>query len=159
MKIYFFGKCQAGAADSCGQGIISFLMPDLGVMYRTRYTGRGIDCSFTAAIMAVKFVENNQNLLSKQAIELLTDSAELVEAVNGEAPLAGREKDYRDIILMYMKKYKLKLLWVPCAQNRAAQILPNLPPLRLKVNLNFDFGQEGSDSALSRLDLKPDSSR
>jgi len=47
-----------------------------------------------------------------------------------------------------LKKYDMKISWVPRAENRAAQIVPELPPLKSKLNLNFDFGQKGNDSAL-----------
>jgi ribonuclease HI len=155
MKLYFYGKSFSGSADTPGKGIISIMLPDLGVMYRTQFEGTQSECEFTAAIMAVKFVENNKELLSRQELVLLSDSSELVNQVNQKTPLLGKKKVYRDIILMYLKKYNLKIAWIPHSENRAAGLLPDLPPLKLNLNLDFDFGQAGKDSALSdREDLK-----
>jgi hypothetical protein len=149
MKLYFYGKNFSGSTDTSGKGIISIILPDLGVMYRTQFEGTQRECEFTAAIMAVKFVENNKELLSKQELQLLSDSSELVSRINNNSPLLGKEKIYRDIILMYLKKYNLKMAWIPRSENRAAKPVPNLPPLKLNLNLDFDFGQDGRDSALS----------
>jgi len=150
MKLYFYGKSFSESADTSGKGIISIILPDLGVMYRTQFEGTQSECEFTAAIMAVKFVENNKELLSRQELLLLSDSSELVNRVNQSTPLLGKEKIYRDIILMYLKKYNLKIAWIPRSENRAAKLVPDLPPLKLSLNLDFDFGQDGRDSALSQ---------
>ena len=126
MKLYFYGKSFNGSAEIPGKGIISIILPDLGVMYRTQFEGTPSECEFTAAIMAVKFVENNKELFSKQQLVLLSDSSKLVNQVNQDITLQGRDKVYRDIILMYLKKYNMKIAWIPRSENRAAKPVPDL---------------------------------
>jgi len=147
MKLYFFGN-SGNPLKGDGLGLISIMMPDLGVIYRTRFEGSQPECEYTAAIMAVKFIEKNHEFLGKQNLELLTDSSNLVHQVNQDLPLHGPIKVYRDTVKMYLKKYELKLSWVPRSENRAAQIVPKLPPLKIKLDLDFDFGQGGNDSTL-----------
>ncbi len=153
MKLYFFGN----SSNTSGQdnlGLISIMMPDLGVIYRTRFEGCQAECEYTAAIMAVKFIEKNQEFLTKQNLELVTDSAQLVHQVNQDLPLSGPIKVYRDTVKMYLKKFDLKLSWVPRSENRAAQLVPKLPPLKIQLDLDFDFGQGGNDSALGKFNPK-----
>jgi len=147
MKLYFFGKCY-NSENTSGRGIISIMMPDLGMIYRTQFEGSQSECEYTAAIMAVKFVDNNKEFLGKQKIELVSDCVEMIEQVNGEMPGDPPTKIYRDTISMYLKKYSMTLSWIPRAENRAAQIVPRIPPLKLKLNLEFDFGQQGKDAVL-----------
>ena len=150
MKLYFFGKCFDND-EVPGRGIISIMMPDLGIIYRTQFQGTQSECEYTAAIMAVKFVDNNKEFLGKQKIEVISDCVEMIEQVNGEIPGEGSTKIYRDTINMYLKKYGMTLAWIPRAENRAAQIVPRIPPLKLKLNLEFDFGQQGNDAALFQM--------
>jgi hypothetical protein len=133
------------------------MLPDLGVIYRTQFLGTQRECEYTAAIMAVRFVDNNKEFLSRQNIELLSDSAELVDQVNKVLPIDRKSKVYRDTVRMYLKMHKMSLAWVPRSENRAAQLTPNLPPLKLNLNLDFDFGQKGNDSALTQRDDRPKS--
>ncbi|MBD3380943.1 MAG: reverse transcriptase-like protein [candidate division Zixibacteria bacterium] len=148
MKLYFFGRTYARPGLAGGTGIISIMLPDLGVLYRTQFAGTQAECEYTAALMALKFVENNKSVFKNQKLELLSDSAELVENVNSITMLPPNLKVYRDSVLIYLKKFDIKLSWVPMAENRAAQHLPQIPPLKNKLNLQFDFGQKGRDSAL-----------
>ncbi|MBD3219098.1 MAG: hypothetical protein GF310_12555 [candidate division Zixibacteria bacterium] len=148
MKLYFFGKCSSAFNDQPGGGIISIMMPDLGMMYRTQFEGSQKECEYTAAIMAMKFVEKNKELLCKQKIQILTDASGLIEEINHDAPVSPGNKIYRDTVLMYLKKFGMALSWVPRSENRAAGLVPDLPPLKLKLDLDFDFGQKGNDSAL-----------
>lgn len=148
MKLYFYGKCFDALNDRPGKGIISIMLPDLGVIYRTQFEGNQKECEYTAAIMAVKFVEKNKDLLAKQRIQLLSDASRLIEEVNHKAPVSPRDKVYRDTVLMYLRKFEMTLSWVPRSENRAAGLVPDLPALKLKLDLDFDFGQKGNDSAL-----------
>ena len=157
MKLYFYGQCFQTANDSPGKGIISIMLPDLGVMYRTQFMGTQRECEYTAAIMAVRFVDNNKKFLAKQNLELLSDSAELVDQVNQVLPIDPKSKVYRDTVRMYLKMHNMTLAWVPRSENRAAQLTPNLPPLKLDLNLDFDFGQKGNDSALTDKNDRPKS--
>lgn len=150
MKLYFFGKC-FNNNNAPGRGIISIMMPDLGIVYRTQFEGSQRECEYTAAIMAVKFVDNNKEFLGKQKIEVISDCVEMIEEVNGEIAADDVTKIYRDTINMYLKKYGMTLSWIPRAENRAAQIIPRIPPLKLKLNLEFDFGQQGRDAALFQM--------
>jgi len=147
MKLYFFGK-SFNSENTTGRGIISIMMPDLGLIYRTQFEGSQSECEYTAAIMAVKFVDNNKEFLGKQKIELVSDCIEMIEQVNGEMPGDPATKIYRDTISMYLEKYGMTLSWIPRAENRAAQLVPRIPPLKLKLNLEFDFGQQGKDAVL-----------
>lgn len=147
MKLYFYGNTLKNTT-LISNGIISIMMPDLGVIYRSQFMGSQSDCEYTAAIMAVKFIENNKEFLSKQKIEILSDCSILINTVNEHLPADLKDKVYCDTIQMYLKKYKLTLAWVPRSENRAAQSVTKLPPLKLNLNLNFDFGQQGNDAAL-----------
>jgi len=153
MKLYFYGHCFDRMSESPGKGIISIMLPDLGVIYRTQFEGTQSDCEYTAAIMAVRFVDNNKDFLAKQNIMLLSDSARVVDQVNNDLPLSGKTRVYRDMVKMYLKKHNMDLAWIPRSENRAAQLSPNLPPLKLNLNLDFDFGQKGNDSALAQKNL------
>jgi len=159
MKLYFYGQCFQTANGLPGRGIISIMLPDLGVIYRTQFMGTQSECEYTAAIMAVRFVDNNKEFLSKQNIVLLSDSAELVDQVNNVLPGDAKTKVYRDTVRMYLKMHNMSLAWVPRSENRAAQLTPKLPPLKLDLNLDFDFGQKGNDSALAQKDRRPKSGR
>jgi len=156
MKCYFYGTNSTDDADALGSGIISFAIPDIGVVYRTKCKGDRIECEYMALFALLEFLDSNSETMTNQNLDLLGDSAVVVYQLNGKMPVFSRIIEYYKRIERYRDKLKFKVSWTPTSLNRAAMSLPDLPPLNAKVKFDFSFTNRKLDRS-SKSMLPPDS--
>lgn len=150
MKCYFYGTKANDNTDARGVGIISFAIPDIGVVYRTKCKGDRIECEYMALFALLEFLDSNSEAMTNQNLDLLGDSAVVVYQLNGKMPVFSRLIEYYRRIEQFRDKLKFKVSWTPTSLNRAAMSLPDLPPLNAKIEFDFSFARKklgkGSES-------------
>ena len=156
MKCYFYGTNSTDDTDARGAGIISFAVPDIGVVYRTKCKYDRIECEYMALFVLLEFLDSNSEAMTNQNLDLLGDSAVVVYQLNGKMPIFSRLIKYYRRIERYRDKLKFKVSWTPTSLNRAAMSLPDLPPLNAKVKFDFSFTKRKLDRR-SESTLPPDS--
>ena len=60
MKCYFYGSNLLPDKLAKNRGLISFAIPDYGVLFRSQYEGNRYECEYAAAIALIRFVQLNQ---------------------------------------------------------------------------------------------------
>ncbi len=142
MKCYFYGSNLIDDKLIRNQGIISFSIPDYGVVFRAQQYGNTYECEYAAALALIKFIRLNYGHFKSVKPRFLTDSAMVVYQVKGRVNTTQRLKRYRDLVLFYMRKIGFELEWVPSNMNRAqmgasaAAINPKTP------DFNYDIFDE-----------------
>ena len=139
MKCYFHGINPSEEAGTREGGIISFAVPDIGVIYRTRCTGDRLECEYLALAALLEFLDSNSDIIANQNLEILGDSAVVVYQLNGKIPVLSRVLKHYRRIEQYKNRLKFKVSWIPQSLNRAAMTLPDLPPLDAKISFDFSF--------------------
>jgi len=147
MKCYFYGHNFSEKSDRRNRGIISFVIPDIGVVYRTRFTGDRFECEYRALISLLEFVASNSDMMEHQQLELLGDSAVVVYQVNGKMPVYSRLQPFYRIVEQFKTKFNFKVSWMPASLNRAAKALPDLPPLKVEFNYEFYDAKKKTDGS------------
>lgn len=119
MKCYFYGSNLTDDKLIRSRGVISFAIPDYGVLFRAQHYGSTYECEYAAALALVRFIQLNQSHFRAIKPRFLTDSALVVYQVKGRVTTAQRLKRFRDLLQFYKRKIGFELEWVPSKMNRA----------------------------------------
>ncbi len=139
MKCYFHGANRSKGGRNRDNGIISFAIPDIGVVYRTKCTGDRLECEYLALAALLEFLDSNSEIMTAQNLELLGDSAVVIYQLNGKMPVFSRLVSLFNRVEGYKSKFEFRILWTPASLNRAAMALPDLPPLKPSIRFDFSF--------------------
>jgi hypothetical protein len=80
----------------------------------------------------------------------LTDASQLVEQVNGRAPLDPAQQPVMTLIRSIRERIRFELSWVPPDQNRAIDGVLELPPLKTKFEIQHTSISKRPPQAPSR---------
>jgi hypothetical protein len=141
MKCYFHGTNSSDDVKA-KDGVISFAIPDIGVVYRTKCKGDRLECEYLALAALLEFLNANHEVMSNQNIEILGDSTVVVYQLNGKMPVFSRLQSHYRRIEHYKSKIKFKISWTPASLNRAAMVVPKLPPLKADVKFDYSFAEK-----------------
>ncbi len=117
MQLYFYGIPGENRPD--GFGLATFTIPDAGIAFRARFKGSKEECEYAALLALLEFVEINPQLFKNRTVEVFGDSFTVVHQVN-QRMLCGRALEpYRNMALLYKKKFDYSLFWIPKNENPA----------------------------------------
>ncbi len=144
MNCYFYGSNLHDEKLVTNRGVISFAVPDYGVMFRAQYEGNRYECEYAAGIALIRFMQLNQQHFTKRGIKLMTDSPIVVYQVNNRLAATGSLLRFRDLILFYRRKFGFELKWVPTQMNRAQSGLADIAVNPNSPKFNFDIFDEST---------------
>ena len=144
MKCFVSVKTLLRDKERKQNGLISFAIPDLGVLFKTRKFGSHHQLEYKGLLALLRFVELNHKSFPNQKLNVLSSSPLLVYQMN-ENSLCQREVERdRNLALAYKRKLKFSLSWVPGVENRAENGMMDLPPLKNSLDLKFEDLQKKS---------------
>lgn len=135
MRCYIWGTNNRENRAEVGRGAACFVIPDWGLQFRVAHAGGTLECEFAALLALLRFVENNPKAFEGQRLEVLTDASQIVEHVNGRAPLDQAQQPTIALIRSIRERIRFELSWVPTDQNRAIDGVLELPPLKTKFEI------------------------
>lgn len=123
--------------------IISFSIPDFGVMFRCRINAQFFRLTSLAAATALRFVEKSLTDAGVEKIELLTDSPGFYFAVTPQELDGVKHISRPDILGEYRRKFHLSAKLIDRSENSArfsCEALPQAPTdvapaLKLDANI------------------------
>lgn len=125
------------------RGIVSFAVPDIGLMFKSGFTGSQPECEFVSLLTLLRFVEQNPKAFSEATLDILSDAAAMVYQVSGKAPATTLAAKYLPTIRHYRKKLNFRLHWVPRKENSAFEGIYDLPPLKSAPPINSLLSDQG----------------
>ncbi len=144
MKCYFYGTNLHEQKLVSKQGLISFAIPDYGVLFRAQYIGNRYECEYAAGIALIRFLQLNAEHFKNKAVTLMTDSPIVVYQVNNKLAAINSLQKFRDLFLYYKRKLNFELQWVPTKMNRAEMGLEGLAINKNSPKFNFDIFEEST---------------
>ena len=122
------------------KGLVSFAIPDLGVLFRTSYLGSHYELEYMSLLSLLRFIELNRAAFEKQKIDIYSPSSLLVYQVNQNAFCEKELEKYKNLAMAYKNILNFSLSWIPRSENRAENGMLDLPPLKnsFRMNLSFD---------------------
>lgn len=144
MKCYFYGSNLVPDKLARNRGIISFSVPDYGVLFRAQYEGNRYECEYAAAIALIRFIQLNQDHFKGKSIKLMTDSPIVVYQVNNRIATTKTLQRFRDLIFYYRRKLEFELVWVPASMNRAGNPVGEIGTNPQSPKFNYDIFDEST---------------
>jgi hypothetical protein len=144
MKCYFYGSNLLPEKLAKNRGMISFVIPDYGVIFRSQYEGNRYECEYAAAIALIRFVQLNEEHFKGKALKLLTDSPIVVYQVNNRIATTKTLQRLRDLIFFYKRKMNFELIWVPASMNRASAPQAEIGTNPQSPQFNYDIFDEST---------------
>jgi hypothetical protein len=137
IKCFISAKTLLSDRERKQNGLISFAIPDLGILFKERYLGSYYELEYISLLALLRFVELNYKAFQGQKLNVLCSSSLLVYQMNEDSFCQKEMERYRNLALAYKKKLKFSLSWVPHSENRALDELMHLPPLKNSFDFNF----------------------
>ena len=137
MKCYFSAKSEPKEKSKNDRVLISFAIPDLGVLFRTHYKGELDECSYMSLLKLLKFIESNLKAFQNQKIQILSHDPRIIYQVNQRESCGELLEKLHGLALLYKERLKYSLNWIPLQQNRAEKGLLDQPPIKNQIPLNF----------------------
>ena len=156
MKCYFSAKIESNDEPGKKKVLVSFAIPDLGVLFRTHFRGELDECNYISLIKLLKFIESNPKIFDDQKIQIYSHDPQIVYQVNGKMPCQERLHNLNSLALMYKGKLKYSLDWINFKNNKAEKGILDQPQTKIPLALNFD---ELDDSLKKRLNPKSNTKR
>lgn len=144
ISCYFHGTNLHHEKLAVNKGIVSFAVPDYGVLFRAQHVGNRYECEYAAGMALIRFMQLNQSHFTGKGIKLLTDSPIVVYQVNNKIITAPSLVRFRDVLLFYKRKLGFELTWIPTTMNRAEMGLTDIAVNRDGPKFNFDIFDEST---------------
>ena len=125
-------------------GLISFAIPDLGVLFKTRDFGSHYQLEYKSLLALLRFIDANEKVFRNQKLNILASSPLLIYQMNENSLCQKEVEQDRNLALAYKRKLKFSVSWVPEGENRASGGMMDLPPLKKSLDLKFDDLQKKS---------------
>jgi len=56
MKCYFYGTTNSDDPSITTDGVVSFAIPDTGIVFKSRWVGNQIECQYAALLSLLRFI-------------------------------------------------------------------------------------------------------
>ncbi len=117
MQCFFYGRIRE--EEKARDGVVSFTIPDLGIVFRAQFKGSARECEYASLLALLEFIEINPHLFKNKTVEIFGDSFLVVNQVNQQMFCDKNLEPYRNMALVYKKKIPYSLSWIPQNENPA----------------------------------------
>ncbi len=119
MECYFYTRVMDKRADGHHNAVLSFSIPDAGILFRTRFSGTPAECEYASLLTLLEFVELNPQVFRDRTIEIYGDSFTVVNQINNQMYCARDLQPFRNMALLFKNKFTYSLNWIPQRENPA----------------------------------------
>lgn len=119
MQCFFYGMTRDKNSQDDHSGVVSFTIPDLGIIFRAQFKGAPVECEYASLLALLEFIEINPHLFQNKTVEIFGDSFIVVNQVNLQMVCNKDLETYRNMALVYKKKIPYCLNWIPKNENPA----------------------------------------
>jgi ribonuclease HI len=117
MQCFFYGRIRD--EEKAHNGVVSFTIPDLGIVFRAQFKGGAQECEYASLLALLEFIEINPHLFKNKTVQIFGDSFLVVNQVNRQMFCDKRLEPYRNMALVYKEKIPYSLSWIPQNENPA----------------------------------------
>lgn len=142
LRCYISSKTGLRNKEKRQNGLVSFAIPDLGVLFKARYLGSHYELEYFSLLTLARFIESNPKAFQGHKLSILCSSPLLVYQITQNSLCQKEVERHRNLALAYKKKLDFSLSWVPESQNPAQNGMIDLPPVKTQADFNFEGIQE-----------------
>ena len=119
MECYFSSRIVEKQDESQSTAVLSFTIPEAGIVFRTRFQGSSSECDYAALLTLLEFVELNPQVFRDRTVEIYGDSFTVVNQINNKMFCGTELEPFRNLALMFRQKFSYSLAWIPQRENPA----------------------------------------
>lgn len=129
------------------QGVVSFAVPDYGILFRCQAEGSRADLEIIAFLSFLRFAEHNIDIFKKKELHIHTDFPVLVFVMNNKTGTGGGIEAVRREARKSAKRLNFKVHLIDSKENRAAGAVGSIPALpvgsdlKIKTFANLSIGK------------------
>lgn len=143
IKCYVSGR---HTGDTGQDGIVSFAVPEYGVLFRCGAAGSKTDMEIIAFLTFLRFVEHNIGIFKPRTLHIYTDFPVLVYLMNKGAMVPGMDAVVREAE-KYAKSFTYEVKFIDGKENRAAGSVADIPAMpadsKVKIKTFANLGSIG----------------
>jgi hypothetical protein len=139
IQAYFFGTSFNEHENGKPVGLAGYAVPDLGIIFRSRYQGSIHECQYAGLLALLKFIDLNKKSFKGVEFEILSDSALLVYQISHCKFISRELAPYYDTAIDYKRKVSYRVSWVPREQNIAIMGMTGEPAISPDFDIDFTF--------------------
>lgn len=124
MRCFFHGRNRGYEGSSGYNGLVSFAIPDIGIVFRAQYNGNRHECEYASLLALLEFVELNPHLFKNKRIEIYGNDFGVINQVNQGAQISKDLEPYLNMAVGYKQKIPFTLNWIPDNENLAQDNYP-----------------------------------
>ncbi|RKX28203.1 MAG: hypothetical protein DRP47_04965 [Candidatus Zixiibacteriota bacterium] len=128
-------------------GMISFAIPDFGVLFRCRAHGSKIDLEFGAFFALLGFLKTRLSDQDIKAVQIMSSNPEFVFSFSGKRQSLAQDKERARLLLEYSREYVLAISYVKSIENRA--LLSPTDYASLPSHIEIELKPDPSDTQKS----------
>lgn len=134
LKCYISGRLLPGESR---QGIVSFAVPEYGILFRCQAEGSRIDLEVIALMIFLRFADHNIPIFGKKNLQILTDSPVLAFIMNHKSGGGKGVETVRKEAREFAKKMAFEIALIDSKSNRASKSVANIPEMPIGTNLRI----------------------
>ncbi|MBU8934195.1 MAG: hypothetical protein KOO62_09340 [candidate division Zixibacteria bacterium] len=128
-------------------GMISFAVPDYGVLFRCRAHGSVLDLEFGAFFALLRFLKTRLSDQKIKAVQVMSSNPEFVFSFSGKRQSLTQDKERARLLLEYSRQFALAVGYVKQVENRS--LLSPANYASLPTNTEISLKPDPSDSRKS----------
>ncbi|MFH1893429.1 MAG: hypothetical protein ABIK83_12205 [Candidatus Zixiibacteriota bacterium] len=115
----YFSSTSIDSDSEKHNALLSFTVPDLGIVFRAQYSGDEIECEYASLLSLLEFVDINPQLFKNKTVEIFGDSFVVINQVNDKMYCQKDLEPYRNMALLFKRKIPYVLNYVKAKENPA----------------------------------------
>lgn len=127
-------------------GVVGFAIPDLGVIFKSKWHGSLYECQYAGLLSLLSFIEANQKSMDVNQFEILTDSVLLVHQISYRKLISPGLEPLYQAAIDYKKKFDYRVSWVPRDENMAIVGLGDSKPYKADIDLTLEINPQINNS-------------
>ncbi|UCE65595.1 MAG: hypothetical protein JSU85_12095 [Candidatus Zixiibacteriota bacterium] len=139
LRCYFFGQNFSKEKMTKSTGLAGFAIPDLGLVYRSRFSGTLFECQYAGLLALLRFIDTNKKSFKGIRFEILSDSAVVVYQVTQKKFISEELIPSFRAVIGFQKKIPFKISWVPTEENISITGLAEMPSISSEIDLNLEI--------------------
>jgi hypothetical protein len=112
MELYF-GSLQGMNDGQPKKNLVAFAIPDIGVKFKAPYPAENITLEYASLLTLLEFIEINPQLFTNRALELYSQSAELVDQIEKRKVNQSELAPLLQKALEYQARFNFSIRWSP----------------------------------------------
>ena len=120
-------------------GLAGFAIPDLGIIYRSRYRGTLFECQYAGLLALLRFIDTNAKSFKGVIFEILSDSAVVIYQVTQKKFISQELISLFRKVTDFQGKIPFKVSWVPKEENISITGLTEMPSISSEADLNLEI--------------------